>query len=93
MPKKEEEISGELSLFDEIKLRFSGTYGGKVIFITSISLLYLWHVYFYLKVPFFQVTLAYMLCILPFGILWRFGCPKNLSLQICERNARFTWIK
>ncbi len=40
MPEKEEkEISGELSLFDEIKLRFSGTYGGKIILILGISLL------------------------------------------------------
>ena len=39
MPEKEEEISGELSLFDEIKLRFSGTYGGKILLITGSSLL------------------------------------------------------
>jgi len=41
MPKKEEEkeVSGELSLFDEIKLRFSGTYGGKILLITGSSLL------------------------------------------------------
>ena len=93
MPKKEEEISGELSLFDEIKLRFSGTYGGKILLITGSSLLYLWHVYFHLNIPFFQATLAFMLCILFFSIVWFFGCPKNLSLQICERNAWFTWIK
>ena len=78
MPEKEEdkEVSGEFSFGpDKIKIRFRGTYGGKIVFITSISLFYLWHVYFYLKVPFFQATLAYMLCILPFGILWHFGCP------------------
>lgn len=77
MPEKEEEekgVKGGFS-FGKIEIWFSGTYGGKIVFITIISLFYLWHVYFYLKVPFFQVTLAYMLCILSFGILWHFGCP------------------
>jgi hypothetical protein len=85
MLKMKEEVSGELSLFDKIKLRFKGMYGGKLIFITGSSLLYLWHVYFHLNIPFFQATLAFMLCILFFGIVWFFGCSKNLSRQVTER--------
>ena len=90
MPEKEEEkeVSGELSLFDEIKLKFSGTFGGKILLITGSSLLYLWHVYFHLNIPFFQATLAFMLCILFFSIVWFFGCPKNLTRQVCISRLR-----
>jgi len=42
-------------------------------------------VYFHLNIPFFQATLPFMLCILFFGIVWFFGCPKNLSLQVCKQ--------
>jgi len=69
-----EEVSGELSFFDKLKIKFSGAKGGKIIFIIVVSLLYLWHVYFVLHVPFMPSTLSYILCFLLFAFLWYFGC-------------------
>jgi len=70
---------GEISLWDKVKIRFSGTRGGKIAFITTTSILFLLHSYYYLKVSFYHSILAYILCMMTFVMIWYFGCPIHES--------------
>jgi hypothetical protein len=79
-----EEVKADLSIFDSIKLSFEGTYGGKIVVIGVLSILYLYYNCYLNHIQFFLSSVAYLLTIFSFLILWRFGCSKNNRICALE---------
>jgi hypothetical protein len=79
-PRKPKEVKGKFkSKFLGMEYEFTSIIAGKIVFITAISILFLVHCFFVLRVPYELSIPPFIMVIAAFIITMKFGCnsPTN----------------
>jgi hypothetical protein len=73
--KKSKEDKGEFKFtLLGIEIKFTTILAGKILFMTTVSLLFLYHCFFILKVPLESAIPPFILVVATFIITLKFGC-------------------